>query len=101
MKQKSPNTFQAKDLDLITYLRFKGFEHTHTPIEDSDGTKWVAFHITNDLEKSVLAFCSGNYESRLLNELRKTRAFLLDSKSIKNEIGERKDEPSTHYSKIH
>ncbi len=91
MKLKPSETFKSKDIDLVCFLRFKGFKPLSNPIEDLSGTRWVAFEKTSSLEKAVLSFFSGNAESALLNEFRKTRSFILDTpaineKEIENEI---------------
>jgi len=77
-KQKS-ETFRTKDIDLICFLRFKGFQPLGNPVEDSSGTRWVQFEETPVLKKAVYSFLSGNREANLLQEFRNTRSFLLDS----------------------
>lgn len=71
--------FRTKDIDLICYLRFIGFKPSDHPIEDCTGTRWAIFENTPLLKKAILSFLSGNRESELLNEFRKTRSFLLDT----------------------
>lgn len=87
MKAKPSETFKSKDIDLICFLRFKGFKALGYPVEDTSGTRWIIFDKTPQLEQAILSFFSGNQEAALLNEFRKTRSFLLDSSCIK-EIGE-------------
>jgi hypothetical protein len=86
-----PQQFRTKDIDLITCLRFKKFTPISNPIQDISGTRWVIFNKTTLLEKAVLDFYKGNTVSAVLDELRKTRSFLLDSPVLtENEI-ERKN----------
>lgn len=84
------NTFKSKDIDLITYLRFKGFKPVSNPIEDGSGTRWAVFQKTQELEGEIVSFLSGNREAQLLNEFRKTRSFLLDLPTVKD-TGDRRE----------
>ena len=83
MEKKSPPTFRTKDIDLITALRFYGFQPIGVPCEDALGTRWVLFQETPNLREAVYSFLSGNKEASLLHEFRKTRSFLLDTEPIK------------------
>lgn len=76
--------FKCSELDLLAYLRFKGFEPIGCPIEDEMGTRWVRFSKTAEIESAIVDFSQGNNESRLLKELRKARCFLLDSPRKQN-----------------
>jgi hypothetical protein len=81
--------FKTKDLDLICYLRFKGFRHEDYPVEDESGVRWAVFFRDKQLEKEAVKFMSGECdESRLLNNYRMARRFLLDSESIKLNKGD-------------
>ena len=77
--ERTENTFRTKDLDLITFLRYQEFHPLGNPVQDPSGTRWVHFNSTPHLKKAVLEFMSGNQESRLLAELRRTRSFVLDT----------------------
>ena len=90
-----PSEFQSKDIDLICYLRFKGFKPLSNPIEDSSGTRWIVFSKTKELESAIVSFYTGTPESELLNEFRKTRSFLLDTPTRKGER-EWKTKNTTH-----
>jgi len=72
-------TFKSKDIDLVTYLCFEGFEPLGNPQQDSLGTRWVHFQKTPHLKKAVFSYLSGNDAARLLQTYRKTRSFILDS----------------------
>ncbi len=82
-QREQADVFKTRDLDLVTFLRFRGFKPLSTPTEDSSGTRWVAFEDTPQLKEAVLNFLSGNAEARLLQELRRTRSFVLDSEPIR------------------
>jgi len=75
--------FKSKDIDLITYLQFKGFLPERNPIQDTSGTRWAVFEKSQSLDKEILSFLSGNPEAQLLDQFRKTRSFLLDSQVVK------------------
>lgn len=83
IEKKSHPTFRAKDIDLICFLRYRGFQPQGNPVEDFSGTRWVLFQETPQLKREVYSFLTGNTESSLLQEFRRTRSFLLDSNSIK------------------
>ncbi len=85
MDKKTTALFRTKEIDLACYLRFKGFKPFDNPVEDSAGTRWVIFEKTPQLNKEVLSFLSGNAEFKLLNEFRKTRSFLLDTKPARQD----------------
>lgn len=82
MEKKSIPTFRTKDIDLITFLRFKGFQPLGLPVEDDTGTRWITFEDTPQLKKATFAFIAGNPESKLLQEFRRTRSFLLDTQPL-------------------
>lgn len=83
MDKRLESTLRCKDIDLICFLRFKGFHPVSNPVEDSSGIRWVLFEETPTLKKAVYSFLSGNREANLLQEFRNTRSFLLDSKPAK------------------
>jgi len=80
---RNPKVFRSRDIDLITFLRFKGFHPLGNPIEDSSGTRWAVFQDTPEVKKATFSYITGNAESRLLAELRKTRSYILDSEPEK------------------
>ncbi len=82
-QREQTGIFRARDLDLVTFLHFRGFKPLSNPTEDSSGTRWVTFEETPELKETVLDFLSGNEEARLLQELRRTRSFVLDSEPIR------------------
>ncbi len=79
----NPAIFKTREIDLICALRFNGFRPLGNPVEDLYGTRWVFFEETPALKKAVYSFLSGNREANLLNEFRRTRSFLLDTKPEK------------------
>lgn len=85
MDKRKSSIFKSSQIDLICFLRFKGFQPISNPIEDSVGTRWIYFQETPELKKAVYSFLNGNLESTLLQEFRRTRSFLLDSEAVKDE----------------
>lgn len=75
--------FKTRELDLATFLIYRGHKPQGDPIEDAKGVRWIAFEETAEIRKDVYAFILGNKESQLLHEFRRTRSFLLDSQAIK------------------
>lgn len=83
MKTKSNKALRIKDIDIMTYLRYKGFEHKDTPEEDAGGIRWIVFVDTPEIREAMVEFMMGNDEHRLLQEFRKTRSFILDASKVK------------------
>lgn len=81
--EKKSDIFRTKDIDLICFLRFRGFQPLGNPVEDSSGTRWAQFQETAQLRKAVYSFLMGNKEAILLQEFRKTRSFLLDTEPLR------------------
>jgi argonaute-like protein implicated in RNA metabolism and viral defense len=71
------NIFRSKDMDLIAFLRFRGFKPLR--LEDNHGVRWVVFETSPIMDQAIGYFLAGCVESDLLHAYRSTRKFMLDS----------------------